>query len=73
MSKKEEKNRSFQFQTYFMKFQDYISNLTQTSEISLLLPTLFHFALICTLSTQNVFIVLLHLYFILRRRWRRKM
>ena len=25
---------SFQFQTYFMKFQDYISNLTQTSEIS---------------------------------------
>ena len=26
--------RSFQFQTYFMKFQDYISNLTQTSEIS---------------------------------------
>ena len=34
MSRKEEKKRAFQFQTYFMKFQDYISNLTQTSEIS---------------------------------------
>ena len=28
------KNRSFQFQTYSMKFQDSISNLAQTSEES---------------------------------------
>ena len=36
MSRKEEKNRSIQFQTYFMKFQDYISNLTKLASSNII-------------------------------------
>ena len=55
MSRKEEKNSSFQFQTYFMKFQDYISNLTRDGVLIVVLVLVLTRVLFSVLSCTLYF------------------